>query len=153
MWFSAADQWLTVILAHFGAISAQKFAIAVSGMDSRVKCERLRRAAKLSVPIGPGFRSWLDDFEKKSVPLRNKISHRLLLPSQDAKGFYLTPFGEGEHMLSQKHPDISASLLMRHAIWLQTFTEIMDESAHSLPQVNILETNVQNSHPPTASAR
>ena len=53
-------------------------------------------------------------------------------------------------LLSQKHPDISASLLMRHAIWLQTFTEIMDESAHSLPQANILETNVQNSHPPTA---
>src|SRR6266542_1022975 len=152
MWFSAADQWLTVILANLcDAPDAQKFAVAVSGMDSRMKCERLRRAAKLSsLPIGPCFRSWLDDFEKKSVPFRNKISHRLLLPSQDGKGFYVTPFGEGDHMLAQKHPDVSASLLMNHAIWLQAFAEVIDEIAHAWRQARTLETAVLNPRPPMA---
>jgi hypothetical protein len=80
LWFGTCEGVITRILAHVlgFAKQAQRLEFVTRGLDAKAKCERVRQAAKLLMPLGPNLNARLLMFQEKMVPLRNRISHNWL---------------------------------------------------------------------------
>jgi hypothetical protein len=76
-WFASVEIVITHLLVHVLGYDGdpEKVDILVSGMDARVKCERLKRASDRYKPLGPNLSELLEHFADKHIDLRNLISH------------------------------------------------------------------------------
>lgn len=74
--FSTAEMWITNALYWIlGITDSARLEHLTKGMDARVKCERLRQAAKAYCQLGPHLSAGLAIFEEDCIPTRNRIAH------------------------------------------------------------------------------
>lgn len=75
-WFAIAEVHITTILACVLKLTQlEQLEYVIRGMDARVKCERLRQAAKVYRPLGDNLKISLGVFEQDCIPLRNRVAH------------------------------------------------------------------------------
>ena len=76
MWYGIVEVNITTLLANvLGYHEYDRMEFLTRGMDARVKCERLRQAAKAYSKLGPNLSVRLSYFERYCTPLRNKLAH------------------------------------------------------------------------------
>lgn len=125
--FTALDLSLTYLLARMcDAHSTETFNLLVGGMDARVKCERIKKASRVSCKLGSVFERCLTDFEKRIIPFRNKISHNLLLPHNSADGFMLLQLGKLPEL--EDKPSLKLDVFYDRAKWLTAFNAAIHKS-------------------------
>lgn len=89
VWYSAAELALTALLAvASGCKEIGTFDTLCSGMDSRVKIERLRKILKAGNGIGPNLDARLRHLDDKARPIRNRIAHSMLGRSENGPDRY-----------------------------------------------------------------
>ena len=125
MWFGTAEMFLTRLLAHLvGMHDMEKFDLLCKGMDARIKCERFKKAAKQAGGLGKKFSDELSYFEKKSIPLRNRISHSW--PVQHEETIYFCTVKSGAFSPTDFKKDgteISTLALFAEGFWLNGFAK------------------------------
>jgi hypothetical protein len=89
IWFSAAELGITTLLAvasNSGELGV--FDTLCSGMDARVKVERLRRIRKSRGGIGPNLDARLRYFDEKARKIRNLVAHSYMGVTENMPGRY-----------------------------------------------------------------
>ncbi len=136
-WFSAVELKITLLLAVvLNYRQLNDFDLLVRGMDARVKCERLRRACKNRINIGPNFENRLRTFEDVSIPLRNKIGHRHLSNPGAGKTVYMMTLSRtagsafGMRQVGELPDQMPMLELFEHAYWLHLFSEDLLTATH-----------------------
>ncbi len=132
VWFAAVESRIALLLAkvldHKDALA---FELLAGGMQPRVKCERLRLACAERGQMGDALSKRLQHFEKKIIPLRHKLAHRLLVMPKPGGPIYLCTdtkmpyeaFGMGQ-LPDEKPPEsIESQKLLEITVWLSWFTE------------------------------
>jgi hypothetical protein len=133
-WYATAELALTATLAaSTGTVDLEAFDILCRGMDARKKLERLRLSAKRHGGIGPNIRARFDFFEKKIIPLRNKIVHSSIAISEDdgptrywLSGIANLPWaqlGMGQSKTGLEPYEISSRDLYSTGVWLSFFRQ------------------------------
>jgi hypothetical protein len=75
-WFAVSEFRITSLLqAATTSQNTTAFDLLTKGMDARVKCERLRAACDLFLPMGSNLDTRLGVFERHIIPLPNKLAH------------------------------------------------------------------------------
>ncbi len=171
-WFGIAEVDITTILAFILNLTQwEQLEYVVRGMDARVKCERLRQAAKAYRPLGDNLKASLSVFEQECIPLRNRAAHSL--PYLDIKTdiIYFTTFSripdlaeDGRWKFDPSTHQIHIDDLFSQAMWINSFaTDLMsafnraleggplevDDPKSRLPQ-GVLPENPQQDHPATS---
>jgi hypothetical protein len=127
-WFSAAEMGISHLLAKALGLDAafDKFEIIVGRMDAPRKCERLRKAA-MFMEIGPNLLARLRHFEKKIIPIRNKLSHRVPVLRPDSETIYFATTANLQEIPQWKEGDqedaITCGSLFGYAEWLNWFAD------------------------------
>ncbi len=95
-WYSAVELCITDLLVRCLGYDNDRprIEILIYGMDSRTKCERLKKAGKIGMPLGPNLLSRVTHFQEKYIPLRNKFSHRVPHGMVDRIAFSQTVFAQ-----------------------------------------------------------
>lgn len=89
VWYSAAELALTTILAVASkSPDLEIFDSLCSGMDARVKIERLRRIRKPFGGIGPNLDLRLRHFDDKARKIRNIVAHSFIGRSESGEERY-----------------------------------------------------------------
>ena len=128
-WFGIAEVNVTTMLAFILNLTQwEQLEYVVRGMDARVKCERLRQAAKAYRPLGDNVKASLSVFEQKCIPLRNRAAHSW--PFLDAKTDIISfaTFGrmpdraeDGRWEFDPSTRQIHIDDLFSQAMWLNSF--------------------------------
>ena len=135
-WYSASEMRITSLLAlASNAADYEVFDALTSGMDVRTKIERFRKICKNRIVIGPNLCERLLYFDKKSRPLRNKLSHSFVGINEKRENTYFAstlgnlPWNE----LGEKRPPWAQKKTQPHAIpaevllglggWMAQFTD------------------------------
>ena len=115
--FAFCELILSQLLAHLiKARDMEAFELVVRGMDARIKSERVRRAFARYGLMGSGFKTRLNFFDKRAIPLRNLLAHNAhFAPSLAADhlliGYLSKPAsfspGESERVSVKRIEDIS----------------------------------------------
>jgi hypothetical protein len=125
-----------------------KFEILVSGMDARVKCERLRKASKF-MEAGPNLKARLLHFENKIIPIRNKFSHRVPALRSGSQTIHFVTTANLQEIPQRKEEEqeeaITYDSLFEHAEWLNWFAQ---ELARALDH-SALTGKLEIDHPKT----
>jgi len=154
MWYGIAEVHITTIMAFaLGFRNLEKLEYVVRGMDGRVKCERLRQAAKNYMPLGSEIEVRLRFFEKKVVPLRNKLSH--CWPYLDEPSGRVSFVSAGSPMPDSPEHSQAESIhldeLFAYAVWLNLFAQDLQEALTSAVAGGPLEVANPRSDRPTES--
>lgn len=134
VWFSAAELGITALLAlASSARDLNDFDILVSGMDCRVKIERLRKLRKRHGGLGPNLSKRLAYIDDKARPIRNRLAHSFLSNSEKGPPRYFAssmgslPWKEldGTPPLRGSLPPviITPDQLLGWGAWFALFTE------------------------------
>jgi hypothetical protein len=115
-------------------------------MDARVKCERFRKASKLTKPAGPKILKALQRFENTTIPLRNRISHSW--PMLRDGSVYFCTVGTGVfHPEDKGFPDenkISYNTLFLEGLWLNLFSSGLSGAYDQVIRGEALELAVED---------
>lgn len=134
MWFAVVEVQVTAALAAvLGLRPLARAEVVMRGMDARVKCDRLRQAAKKYHPIGPNLAVRLKYFEKKSIPLRNSVVHTWPVIEDDGMVHFDT-MGRLHGLPQTEFPPASIHLdeLMCEGLWLNHFSQDLQLATFSL---------------------
>lgn len=156
LWFAAAEVGVTLLLAlATRSIDIKGFRQLVRGMDARVKCERLRSAAKDYKPIGPNLATRLEFFEKTMVKTRNLLTHSAVLLPEPRQMIYFASFGAfGTHDAPPDYdgdaaPSMEAIELFKQGLWLNSFHTDLESVAREDAHSTTLEIDHPRSPTPT----
>jgi len=167
-WYSVVEVSITTMLAWvLGFYNLEKLEYLVRGMDGRIKCERLRQAARAYRPLGPELEIRLEYFQQKVVPLRNKLVHTWpYLNGKTGRIYFMTtgaPFGSAEELeklfKSGKAKTIHLDDLFGYGAWLHLFAQDLFEALRASVDGGPLEMaspqsdrpkGLQKGHPPKA---
>jgi hypothetical protein len=167
-WYSVAEVSITTMLAWvLDFYNLEKLEYLVRGMDGRVKCERLRQAARAYRPLGPELEVRLEYFQQKVVPLRNKLVHtwpylnvktgRIYFMSTGVPGG--TPDELEKRFKSGKAKTIHLDDLFGYGAWLHLFAQDLTDALCASIDGGALEIaspqsdrpkGFQKGHPPKA---
>ncbi|WP_371432094.1 hypothetical protein [Novosphingobium sp.] len=149
-WYASVELGITALLALASqASSLSSFDTLCSGMDARVKIERLRKILK----AGPGIGSALDErlhyFDKKARPIRNRLAHASLAISESGSTeYYASSLGSlpwKQLGLDPAHPDhkppivITPAQLLGWGAWFQHFGRDLSAAFNHALQTGVFE--------------
>lgn len=142
--------FLTRLLAFLVGMNNMKtFDLLCKGMDARVKCERLRKAAKQAHPLGPIFTDQLSRFEQKSIAVRNKVSHSW--PVLDNGTIYFCNVKTGAFRPENFEKDgteMLATDLFMEGLWLNAFSKNVCSAINNVSSGGPLEVVFDGQSPP-----
>lgn len=129
-WFGIAEVNITAILAFIlNLTQREQLEYIVRGMDARVKCERLRQAARAYRPLGDNLKSSLSVFEQECIPLRNRVAHSWPFLDTKTDIIYFGTFGrfpgiadDGDWKFDPSTRQIHIDDLFSQAMWLNSFS-------------------------------
>ena len=151
--FTTAEAFLTMLLAALCKAPIDRFEITARGLDARIKCERIRVAAKQFSALGPNYDDWLSTFERSCIKLRNKLNHNLVFPAPTFDGIYLGP-ARDYSALWDKHAkgaaaDVRVASLNGFSRWLLSFAMQTADATEGLLSGKPVETGVPSARLPT----
>lgn len=156
-WFTTVETHLTFQLAiTLDYSQLGDFELLVKGMDARVKCERLRKACKNRRPMGTNFAKRLLFFEKRMIPLRNKLTHSLVAMPDRSGAFYFTSLSRipsaalGLDHVGEPPESMTGHQLFEHGFWLNCFAADLAEVLRTGFRGKTLEIDHPRSRLPTA---
>jgi hypothetical protein len=148
-WFACCEDMLTFILAFLTEASdAKKFRLVVSGMDARVKCERLRKAIKAYSEMDENFKVRLTFYEQTLIKLRNNIAHSMCTPIAAENRIYFNHFSR-THLHDEKPDHIDLDKLHYICDWLAWYANDLQECAQHVPSTKKVRIDTPQSPPPT----
>jgi hypothetical protein len=157
MWFGACEVLITSMITYvlgFDEYPA-RLEFIMRGLDGRVKCERLRQAAKSLKPLGPNLDARILYFQEKLAPLRNRIAHTW--PIEEDGVVFFNTLGKLHFVKFKMDPtlrtepdSITLDLLLDHGIWLHAFSNDLLAATNDAAQLGYLEVVEPQSHLPTA---
>jgi hypothetical protein len=147
-WFAACEDMLTYILAYLtDAGDTEKFHLVVSGMDARVKCERLRKAIRAYSDMDGNFKERLGFYEGRIIKTRNKLAHSLCTPLEREKRIYFNHFSR-THLDARKPDHINLEDLLCLCDWLAWYANDLQECARRVPETGKVRIDDPQSPPP-----
>lgn len=157
-WYLSVELALTQLLAiAAGARDARIFDVLVSGMDARVKCERLRAISQLNLQLGRNLSDRLTFFERRMVKTRNRLSHNSLVVPEGSEKIYFvsisqfpkSAYGTQSAALDEA-PHMPLLDLFEQGYWLNHFSDDLAALPDPQPQSRILEIEKPRSPLPQA---
>ena len=150
--FTTAEAFLTMLLAALCKAPMDRFEITARGLDARIKCERIRAAAKQFSALGPNYDDWLSTFERPCIKLRNKMNHNLVFPAPTFDGIYLGP-ARDYSVQRDKHAkgaaaDVRIASLNGYSRWLLAFAMQTADATEDLLSGKAIETSVPSARLP-----
>lgn len=138
IWFAVCEVALTSYLAFALRIGDfERLDYVVRGMDARVKCDRLRKAAARYHKLGDSFRKSLEIFERSVIPLRNLLAHSW--PSIHDNRLYFTSFAMsapgGQIASGRVEADyISLDDFTLHSMWVEQMAKHLVRGMNTTPR-------------------
>jgi hypothetical protein len=160
LWFGTCEGIITQLLARVLGFSnqVQRLEFVTRGLDAKAKIERLRQAAKLLMPLGSNLDNRLLHFQKKMVPLRNRIVHTWMI--LEVGPVHFTSLGKihgvtfiHDQNIPSEPENIPLDDLFSHAAWIHAFSVDLLDAMESSLQSGVLEVDQPRSHLPKAHPR
>jgi hypothetical protein len=133
-WFSAVEVRLTQLLAlAVRATNLEGFELLTRGMDARIKLERLRRACRNRGNIGRNLSERLRHFEKRMIPLRNKMAHSFVITDPTYARIHFASVAKlpyaayGLEQIGENPDSLAIRDVFEHALWLNYFSNDLDK--------------------------
>jgi hypothetical protein len=157
-WFGVAEMWLTSALATIlGQHDLEAMDLLIRGMDARVKCERLRQAARAGSGLGPYLKGEISVFEREIIPARNRIAHAWPYLNEKTRILYFVTLGKMPDIHGTEPPlnlerneGIHIDDLFTQGMWLNSFAGDLESAISGWRRGTILETAESRQSPQRA---
>lgn len=129
-WYSACEARITLLLAiATKSENLKSFDLLTRGMDAKVKIERFRLACNGYRKIGDNLKRRLAHFEKKIIPLRNKIAHSHMTTDPSYQGIHFASLSKmplasfGLYAVGEAPPYQTFREIFEQGLWLNVFND------------------------------